>query len=44
MPFGLVLQLSKPQNAETEWQNAFVDHLFDFGPGKLKRNALYIQK
>jgi hypothetical protein len=34
------LQLSKRQNAQTAWQNAFVDHLLDFGPGKFKRNWL----
>jgi hypothetical protein len=29
-----ILQLSKRQNAKTAWQNAFVDHLLDFGLGK----------
>ncbi len=39
--FCPILQLSKRQNAETAWQNAFVDHLPDFRPGKLKRSLLH---
>jgi hypothetical protein len=35
-----IFQLSKRQIAEAAWQNAFVDHLLDFGPGKLKRDLL----
>ncbi len=38
---GRLLQLEKRPNAETAWQNTFVDYLFDFGPDKLKRNLLY---
>jgi hypothetical protein len=34
--FGQILQPSKPQNAETARQKAFVDHLLDFGPGEIK--------
>ena len=40
MPFGPNLQLKRRQNAETAWQNAFVNHLLDFGPDKLRRNSL----
>jgi hypothetical protein len=42
MPFGpnfLVKQ--KRQKAETAWRNAFLDHLLDFGPGKLKCKLLW---
>ncbi len=36
MPFGPNFPAKKRQNAETASQNAFKDHLLDFGLGKLK--------
>jgi hypothetical protein len=36
MPFGPTFKALKRQNVETARQNAFKDHLLDFGQGKLK--------
>ncbi len=39
---GRILRLSKRENADSAFQNAFKDHLLDFGPGELKRNLLHV--
>ncbi len=43
MPFRRFAILRAVKSSpETAWQSAFVDHLVDFGPSKLKRNMLNV--